>query len=251
MKKKLIKISIGSLFLLLISVLVTAQKAESVNAANTIKIQPISYVSKISKSDIIIWLQNLITPNTLIRNKFISDILENSMFNQMYIQKISVKGNIIIVPLKNSYFSQHINKNEQLPFQNLIVDIDKNDKIFTTNLSLVYTADNKLKTLPFNTYNNFYSQNDPLDGTYSLISIITADYKVIEIDVKNNQRVLAKQWRSKKLNNTMYDWFLETTDILGDKDGSIIKLNTTSKSLGTSLTVSPPMFKGDLRENEK
>ncbi len=233
-----------------------------VNAQQTIieipKKEDKEIVTTLKKEDILKWLKAQITPSTQVRNKFIADILDNVMLDDMYLQRKGPDNNsrIIIVPLKNVYFSQHISKTGQKPFQNLIVSIlpeNNVDKIFTINLSIIDLKDKPVKKLPKNTFNNFFQQTEPLDGTYALVSIFLGDVKYTEMEIKNGERVQHKSWRYKKMNNAPDSssrmWYLETTDIIKEADGKL-SLKTKTEDLGVSNTVSPPKFKGDLRNKE-
>ncbi|MEO6404336.1 MAG: hypothetical protein ABIY51_01155 [Ferruginibacter sp.] len=200
--------------------------------------------SQIKKENIIQWLKEKKSPNTPVRNNMIKAILENALFEKMYAGQKNSSTKMIIVPLKKSYFSQHINKNEPLPFQNMILESDKNDNLGYANIMLVKPLNGSLKELPKNTFHNFFYQDEALDGTYTLISITGGDQKVAEMQIKDGQRAQYKGWRSKKVKDSTntYQWELFTDIITKD---SIIHLPT--QNLGKSKTTSPPMFKGDLR----
>jgi hypothetical protein len=251
MKNKMIKLGFVITFILGIVMIVNAQDVKTSND-NITTTQESTLKSLIKKDDIVQWLKKKITPSTPFRNKFITDILQNALFDEMYAQRkgTNIDSRLLIIPLKQSYISQHIDKNKTMPFQNLIVDIDKNDKIFTINLSLIYPLDTKIKKLPKNNYNNFYDQYNAIDGTYTIISIISGDNKIGEIDIEHNERTQARQWMRKKVEGNKYDWSLETTYIIKDKNGGDMKLKTTTQQLGISNKMNPPMFKGDLITKE-
>lgn len=227
------------------------QNQNRTNVNNIFVRQTDTLITNIGKDDIVKWLKKYVTPATPYRNKFINDILENALFENRYLQRKGPgdNGKLLIVPLKHSYFSQHMSHTGPRLFQNLLIDLDKSggaDKIFTINLSHIYLADSLISTLPSNTFSKFFNQSEPFDGKYALISIIQADFKFTDIDIRNNERVQHRSWRSTKFGDNTYEWVLETDHIIRDQNGSI-KINTSSQKLGTSKTVSPPMFKGDLR----
>lgn len=252
MINKILKFSLGFSILFFTALSANAQQNNTVTPK-----KEDTLVTTVKRDDIVKWLKDKITPGTDVRNKFIADILQNALFNEMYMQRSSLgdNGRLLIVPLKKSYFSQHISKSGPMPFQNLIININKVnsiDEISIIFLSFVYPADSKLKNLPHNTFTNFYRQYEALDGTYTSISIILADSKYVETDIKNGERVQYRNWQTEKANNTSEnyrEWYLKTTDIIKEPDGKL-NLKTKSEKLGVSNTVSPPKFKGDLRTKE-
>ncbi|MEQ1553078.1 MAG: hypothetical protein ABL929_02800 [Ferruginibacter sp.] len=237
----------------------TLTKAQKIVLETTIDRKQDTLQTTIKKEDIINWLNNLQTINTPLRSNFIENILQNAVFNEMYLERSSLgeNGKILIVPLNKKYFSQHINKDKPKPIQNLVIDIDKDkknktDKIFTIILSLFYPNDLKYVNMPKYAFTNFYGQFYTLDGTYTWVSLYLGDVKYAETDVKNSERTQYRDLRSKQTTHSIdsneREWYLETTDIIKSSRG-VLSLHTKSKNLGTSNTVSPPRFKGDLRKN--
>lgn len=193
------------------------------------------------KDSVINWLKSQLSPSTPVKNGMVNKILQNAEYDKMYI--IS-RG--LIVPIKRSFFSQHISRSGPLPFSYLMFSLNKQGGFKNVgDVMLVYPADKTLKALPKNTLPNFYSQEDALDGTYTLISVYGGDHKVCEMDIKGGERAEIRGWTHKKIDGdsgNRQEWFLQT-DII--EKGVVTK--TTTKSLGKSSTVNPPKFKGDKR----
>ncbi len=198
--------------------------------------------AKNTKEDIVEWLKSNISSNTPIKNKMINKILENALFDNMHVEQRDINRVINVVPLKKVYFSQHINIMVPLPFQNLLITENEKGEIEDVVIMLVYPNDKTLKDLPKNTFHDFYYQmENTLDGTYTLITVATGDFKVSEMDIKNGKRVQARGYHTKNVTSQYgrrcKKWSSSIIDY--NKDGTI---NETSKDLGVSCTVCPPGF---------
>jgi hypothetical protein len=223
-------------------------KAQAQNplASNRVMVSTNDSLGFAYKTQIVNWLKSLIKPVTPVRNNMVDQILKNAEFDKMYAEYKDMDRKVLVIPLKKSYFSQHISKSSPMPFQNLFFTIGKNGKLSEDGyIMLIKPRDKSLKELPENTFRNYCLQYQALDGTYTMIGIFLADCIIGEMDIKGGERVRVQMWTHKKADNTSdnsHEWVLKT-DIL--ENGSVVK--TTTQSLGISNTVSPPQFKADKR----
>jgi hypothetical protein len=211
--------------------------------------------SKIGSADISNWLQAKIRPASPIKNNYIKKILGNVLFDKMYVEELHNNENLIIVPLKNEYFSQHIKNQINKPLQYLILVENSNGKIRRGDIVLFFPENAALQKLPNNYFHKFFNEEElSVNGTFTLVSF--GDVKQYEMVFKDGKKDKFNLWRgernsSSNSNSTASavaegctDWYLVTTYY---ENG--IPINTTWDYLGTTCSGSCPPYTECL-ENE-
>jgi hypothetical protein len=180
----------------------------------------ISPQSNIKPGDIVKYLQAGSSASTPRKNAFIQKILQHLRFDKMYVEALHEKENLIIVPLENVYFSQHVNEKNLHPFQYLLLVEDANGKIRRGDVVLFNAANASLTALPGNAFHDFFNKDTfPADGTFTVITL--GDVKEFEMDFKAGKKAQFRVWHGKK-NGTNKDglyctyWYLVTTTYWAD-----------------------------------
>lgn len=139
----------------------------------------------------------------------------------MYSEALNNKENLLIVPLKNEYFSKQVNvrttnKNNSHPIQYLIVVRNSKGEIRRSDIVLFYPKDTTLDALPKNSFHDFFTYESlSVDGTLTLISL--SDRKQFEMDFRNGKKAEFRLWQSRIKNHNQrtsvitIDWYMVTT----------------------------------------
>lgn len=229
---------------ILSNIFIHIQAQDSLSLAdNYAKMHEEKTLARNTKEDVKRWLKSCITNNAPVKNNMINKILENGMYDEMHAERKNQDEILIVVALKPVYFSQYIDKTKPLPLQYFLAVENAKGQIEEGNIMLVYPDDKSLKQLPKNAFRNFYSQENPIDGTYSLITLYMGDFKSLEMDIKDGKRVQLRGYPSKKVKTsvgTCLEWSFSTMNFY--KDG---KTDETIKNLGISCTTCPPGYKCD------
>jgi hypothetical protein len=203
--------------------------------------------TKITTADISNWLRAKMNPASPLKNNYINKVLQNAQYDKMYVEQFRTNENLIIVPLKNQYFSQHIKQQKNKPIQYLLLVENAEGKIRKGDLILFFPDDAILQKLPANSFHDFFTKEELLvNGSFTLVSL--GDVKQYEMIFKNGKKKKFKLWCSN--NNTVSngnnnntntasqsctDWYLVTTYYVnGEPVGS------TSEYIGTTCSGSCP-----------
>jgi hypothetical protein len=198
------------------------------------------------------------SPTTPFKNNILKKILQNVVYENMYVEKLHKNENLIIIPLKNEYFSQHVNSQKNKPLQYLILVENEDGKIRRSDIILFFPENAALKKLPFNSFSDFFDKEElPVDGIFTLVSF--GDVKQFEMVFKNGKKDKFNLWRGEKKNyasnNTAtstssqncIDWYLVTTYY---ENG--LPINSTWEYVGTTCNSSscPPNMQCDVTGDE-
>lgn len=186
---------------------------------------PAFFDSNTKPGDISKWLEGNVGKTTPYKNNIINKVLQNAVFDKMYTEPFRDNERLIIVPLRQEYFSQHVNKKNPHPLQYLLLVEDANGKIRRGDIVLFNPADHKLKALPKNAFHDFFEEDTfPADGTFAVVTL--GDVKEFEMDYKNGRKAQFRVWHGDKKGdkeNTanrdgMYCtyWYLVTTTYWAD-----------------------------------
>ena len=208
----------------------------------TIIIEPLKELlqakSNIKPDDVKEWLQRSSNPLTPHKNEIIKKVLENALFDKMYVEPHHEKENLIIVPLKKEYFSQHAKSKNAAPLQYLLLVENSKGEIRRSDIVLFYSTDTSLTALPKNSFHYFFNGGSlSVNGTFTLITL--GDVKQYEMDFKNWQKKEFRMWQDRKQNQKISsacsDWYLITT--IYHEDGTI---SQQEKFLGATCTGCAP-----------
>jgi hypothetical protein len=176
--------------------------------------------SNMRPDDIKNWLESKTGAATSHKNNIISKVLQNAVFDKMYIETLHDNENLIIIPLKQEYFSQHVNSKNPHPIQYLLLVENAKGEIRRGDIVLFNSANQNLKTLPKNAFHDFFNEDTfPADGTFTVITL--GDVKEFEMDYKGGQKAQFRVWQGKQ-NKTQRDgeyctsWYLVTTTYYSD-----------------------------------
>jgi hypothetical protein len=212
--------------------------------------------SNIKSADVVNWLElnkNVLTP---IKNSTIEKLLQNLEFDKMYIEKFHGKEELIIIPLKKVYFSQHINLAKPAPIQYLILVENAEGKIRRSDMVLFYPKDANLTALPENSFSDFFNKDSfPEDGTFTLISL--GDVKQYEMDFKDGKKSQFRLWQTRIAGDNgkgnggassldiWINWYLVTTYYYTDGTVEVVEtyLGQTCYSCGNgpNQTINDPI----------
>jgi hypothetical protein len=199
--------------------------------------------TKISSAAVSNWLQAKIKPSSPLKNNYINKILDNVQYDKMYVEQLHTSENLIVIPLKNEYFSQHIKQQKNKPIQYLLLVENAEGKIRRGDLVLFFPENATLQKLPVNYFHQFFMEEDlSVNGTFTLVTL--GDVKQYEVVFKNGKKDNFKLWRSEintasnagnnantSPTQNCTDWYLVTTYYL---DG--IPVYSTSEYVGTTCS---------------
>ena len=196
--------------------------------------------SNIKQEDIKEWLQKSTSSLTPYKNGIIKKVLDNVLFDKMYVEPHHDNENLIIIPLKKEYFSQHFHAGNAHPIQYLLVVENSKGEIRRSDIVLFYSKDPSLNALPKNSFHDFFnSESLSIDGTFTLITL--GDVKQYEMDFKNGKKAEFRMWNQKKWQKEKSsgcdDWYFTTT--IYHEDGTI---SQKEKLLGATCTSCAPNF---------
>ena len=203
------KLSSFLLFILLSSVLFSCKKEDFKSGEEAGMVN----MTKIRSNDVLTYLQQNTSPLTPKRNNFISKISENLLFDRMYSERLHGNENLIIVPLSDVYFSKNIDPGQH-PIQYLILAQNTEGKIRKADLVLFFPKDQNLKSLPENSFTNFFDETAfTTDGTFTLINLF--DVKQFDAKFENGNKTefrLLKRQKEENLGETnCIAWYWVTT----------------------------------------
>lgn len=197
--------------------------------------------TKLTKEKITAHLKTFMNPSKPIRNAKINKTIENMQFEKMYIERVAPDVKVLIIPMKNVYFSQNIDLNKTKPLQYVLIFEKANEEISRADFMLIYPENKALKELPKNTFqDHYYDVKSQIDGIFTLINF--GDVIQFELTIKNGKRVKARTWESKKNENSnriddCKEWTLVTQLMSYEGEGSI---KSDRQPLGKTCTECPP-----------
>lgn len=186
-------------------------------------------VSTIEVGNVMEWLEAQRDENNPAKNEIVLKLLENVIPEELYTESLNEEENLVIVPLKNDYFSQHVVSGSS-PLQYLQLVEDANGEIRRGEIVLFYPTDLELFSLPENSFHDFYtSESFPVDGTFTLINL--EDHKYYEMDFVEGKKSEFRQWERRLASpmeneQTCLDWYYVLTTY-NLEDGSIIDQTIT------------------------
>ena len=196
-------------------------------------------IIKINPDDVKQWLQKEFSSSTPIKNNIIKKLLQNASFDKMYAEVLHEheKENLIIIPMKKEFVSQHTESKNIFPLQHLILVETANGEIRRGDIVLFFPDKPGVKELPKNTfYNIFNSEFNSLDGTYALVGL--GDVKYWEMDFKDHQKTEFRVWRGDQKpseeSTNCRAWYLDITRHLN------WNIQQERKYLGNTCTGCPP-----------
>ncbi len=180
--------------------------------------------SNIKSSDVLNWLQHNMNSSTPLQNNIIKKVIENLEFDKMYVERLHKFENIIIIPMRQKYFSQHINSNNSNPLQYLILVENTKGEIRRSDIVMFNPTNTDIKELPKNSFSDFFN-NKPITVDGSFILITLGDVKQFEMDFKYGKTTQFRLWHGEKkdrnkssnISNSQngpqncIDWYLVTT----------------------------------------
>lgn len=186
---------IGFFFLLL---LITACKKDrdiSTSAESDVSTY-FSRTSTLSQYDIEAWLESqydTLKPHTA---EMIVHLMDNLDFGSMYVDSLDEESNVVVVPLRPDYYSQHIPL-ESTPLQNLVLIED--GEIVQGNLFIYFPEDPQYEVIPAGGIRDFYyNAHQFLDQSGKLKVVTISDMKLSEFEyeagVLHTSTVLSSEW---------------------------------------------------------
>lgn len=200
--------------------------------------------TRITKSKILEWLKSQVKDGANVRNQFVKLLQANALLEKRYIEGYRVDENFVLIPLKSTAFSQHIDKSKPLPLQFLLLVEDKNGEIRRGEVFLFYPSNKNVRALPYNAfYLHFVHQEFPVDGTLKMVTL--DDFKFFEADFKNRDLVERRVWRCERTldakgDNIVNHWQLDILKINTNGEAQIDK-----RELGFTTSKCPPNVKCD------
>ena len=176
--------------------------------------------STLEADDIIGWLKNQINIALPVKSKNILSIINSIEINKKYVENFRNRENLIIIPLKNNYFSQYI-RDHQKPLQFLLIVEDNKGNIRRGDIVLFFPEETNLKFLPKNSFNDFFNNcKFPSNGSLSLVNL--GDLKQYEVEFYGGHMKASRIWSSKNQggigneslsNVSLYctEWYMVTT----------------------------------------
>ncbi len=198
------------------------------------------YKYQLSKEQILKFLKNSTSKGMPLKNEFLDKIINAADFSKIFEERRLGNSTQTIVPLKEVYFSQHINKNKPHPLQYLQINKTDNNEADRALLLLVYPVNKQLKDLPKENFTSFNRQNAPIEnGEYIFIELAVGDVKTVVVEVDNGIRWKATNFTPVTKEGMSKERSWQTGIYIINKDGT-----TTDKivDLGTTTTYCPPGY---------
>ncbi|MBX2939974.1 MAG: hypothetical protein KF880_07835 [Ferruginibacter sp.] len=152
--------------------------------------------STLSQYDIEAWFESQYDTLKPHSAAMILHIIENADFGSMYADSLDEERNVVVVPMRPDYFSQHIPL-ESTPLQNLVLIED--GEIIQGNLFIYFPEDPQYEVIPMGGIRDFYyNAHQFLDQSGKLKVVTLSDLKLSEFEyeagVLHTSTVLSSEW---------------------------------------------------------